>query len=396
MKFQSCCMFRFEIWCFLLTCMIVVGEITSLTASPLLSDDLPTQSVGLSENGLMSLNPAATANQLSRLEISRWHADSKLNLRTGSQGDGEVREHERSDQHNFLTAKFGMGDGVGVGLQGQFSGRQLKAKTQGSRQVFEESFVLRGGSAIFDLDVSPQLRIGFLYRYFEIRHDVRGNWNINQQDKTEYRATYGGYGLGMSFDNGQLFAGAYYHPPIRGKALVEGESKLLSIAGKTGFDLGLKISPQFEFAAGLRRYAYRSSDALTPSTSPVNQREISIRGIDPDQLAYPMELRSFGVGVKISEMLGLRASVLQLRKVFDGREGIIPSNDEKSNQALQSQSMVLGLRATRGTGFGELSFSRTLELMDKLSDAGSWFGTRDYRDYEGSANTVALILGATR
>jgi hypothetical protein len=375
---------------------VLIGGVQNLSASPMLSESIPTQSIGLSENGMMSLNPAATANQLSRLEVSRWQSDSKLSLRTGSQGDGEIREHERTDQHNFVTGKFAMGDGVGIGLQGQFSGRQLKAKTQGSRQVQEENFVLRGGSAIFDLDVAPQIRIGFMYRYFEIRNDVRGNWNINTQDKTEYRDTYGGYGLGMSFDNGQVFAGGYYHPSIRGKALIEGESKLLSISGKTGFDLGLKISPQFELVAGLRRYTYRASDALTPSTSPVNQREISIRGIDPDQFAYPMELRNFGVGIRISEMLGLRASILQYRKAFDGREGIIPANDEKSNQSLLSQSMVIGLRANRGTGYGELSYSRSLESIDKLTDAGSWFGARDYREYESTANTVALILGATR
>src|SRR5690606_2379156 len=94
--------------------------------------------------------------------------------------------------------------------------------------------------ARFGVELLPDTRAAFGYRYYHIDRNVLGSFDLNDADRTRYRGAMTGYVVGVYHDEADFGVGAFHSPPMRGKSEIQGEQKIITAPGTYGLDLVLK------------------------------------------------------------------------------------------------------------------------------------------------------------
>jgi len=320
------------------------------------------------------------------------------NVKTQKKYDVVVNDNVETDVNALIDStyhgagiSYPLGGGAAFGLAAQQIGRDLETRVDGRNNVFAESERVKHFSGKFIIDLTPNLRGGFAYRWTEVRKDILGNFNISENDRTKYLGTMTGYNLGIFYEKGKGGIGIGHHPGMRGKADVQGEEKIVTQRGYTVID-GYKESGKNRYGLVIKKYQYKRDDRAEVVDSFVDQRRMSLNGIDLEQFLFDTEFIMIGIDHKLNNEVDLKASLGRYKSVFlfDGED--VPGDDQDDEFPITSNIFSVGL--TYGKSDFKVSGAYTLwerELED-FQDNDFWLSARQYDSYKAQRKTISVSI----
>lgn len=292
-----------------------------------------------------------------------------------------------------LASLFPFGGGA-AGLSYLQINNELNTDNSSSSRVIKETKRDDIYAFRFIIELTPSLDFGFHYEYKQAANYLYGGFFIDDEDKTSYKAFLSGYRLGLNYHNPSLGLSLYTAPPLRGKALVDGEQKIVTEKGSGGAEVRYKYSQSLKLGLGLTRWFYKKDDRLELSTSPVDARNISLNGVDLDQYLAPIQniMMSFYVPIKQNSYFLL--SLFQQESVFHFDEDSLPGDDRENLPSFR----YLGAKAMFVMEKNKYHFKISLRStypreQDTITDDTRKLGHRNYADYNAKETTVILSLG---
>jgi len=326
-----------------------------------------------SRNGKLFLhNPAGVSTDQVWITYGRQSSlrRSKVTALTG--GGAEQRSFRVSDVNHGFGFMSPLGGGAAFGLSGQYLGRDLEADNENRSEVSREVFRRKQGSAKFVVDLTADIRTG-------------------RNDRSDYFGRKTGYVVGVYYDKGDWGVGIANSPPMRGKASVMGEEKIIALPAKTTLESHYTYRG-FVVGASVERWYYQRDDRSLPSTSSEDQRRISLNGLDIDQFLHDVEAISVCVDRQVRSELLLRGGVSQRRAsfLFDGN--IVPGHDPNRERALMYYLYHFAGAYVQNDFRAELQWSLFTRKVDDFSDNLNWHGTGRYEAYESKGQSIMVTL----
>ncbi|NRA65000.1 MAG: hypothetical protein HRU19_11000 [Pseudobacteriovorax sp.] len=245
----------------------------------------------------------------------------------------------------------------------------------------------------FALELVPFLTFGFHYEYKKIANFIYGSFFLNQNDQTNYKAFISGYRLGLNYDNRKFALAAYTAPPLRGKALIDGEQKIVGEPGSGALSFLLYANAKMSLAAKHTQWFYKRDDRSELSTSPVDERDISLNGLELDQFLYPLSQTTLGVSYNARKHIFLKTDVFKQISVFHFDEDSLPTDKRSSDTRLD----YYGVQGVITLEKNKVLFSAGLRLelfkeIDEISDNTGKLGHGTYVDYKSTNRNLFLSM----
>lgn len=176
------------------------------------------------------------------------------------------------------------GPGFTLGFTGMIDNRSVEASSnRGSDRRIVETFQTTEGGLRMIVGLSDKARVGLTMRYQAVRSNIVGSFSANESDRTIYTGTLLGYGLGLSVGDKTGSFGVAYLPPLKGKAKVSSESKIMADPGLTMAQVAFEVTPALRVGGVIRKWTHKRDDRVQPTTSPINQTAIFLAGTDVER-----------------------------------------------------------------------------------------------------------------
>ena len=256
---------------------------------------------------------------------------------------------------------------------------------------YKEKFGSKDWEFHFLVDLTDLIRAGFVYRYTSIDETIYGGYFIDSQDFTRVKGTMTGYRLGFSYTSRFFEVGVYNGSSLRGKSEIYGEQKILSDPGRYGASLHLGHARTLGFGLFTETISYKKNDRASLSTSPMDQRKISLRGLNLMRFFYPLQ-RS---GLQISTLLrpGLTGvlGVTAEEGKMNFSESLPQNNDEQKmvTNLLYEMSLALSKDKLSIGLYGWTRRNRISSFKDRLST----FGFQEYQGLKDQTTAMMVSLG---
>lgn len=336
------------------------------------------------------LNPAANATSLTIVNIEQTKSDDKIDF-VVNPGNNDAKVEEKVAKKDLaFGGQYPLG-GASFGLAYSEHRREVTAKNENQNNQNHELFVNRDYRMIFGVDFTPELRGAFTFHYTALSSDLAGNFQIGEQDRTHYHGNMSGYGLGLYYQLKVLGIGAFHHPPMRGKATVEGEQKIVTEPGIYGLNFNFRAASRTFISFNVTRWSYKHDERDDPSTSPVDQRNILLRGLDLNQ--YNRKTMAYGLSAEfaITPQVFAKGQYLKQEGVFLFDPDSLPGD----NKDLETRVRSTELQA--GVSMKVKDFVAEFGLLRSSAEAGtikSQAGFGNIGDYESKTTGVSLMIGA--
>ena len=160
-----------------------------------------------------------------------------------------------------------------------------------------------------------------------------------------------------------------------------------------GLDAYLKRSEKIAFGVALTRWFFKKDERMEISTSPVDQRNISLNGIDLDQYLFPIQKIMLGMRYQLKQKNYIVVNVFQQESIFHFFEDSLPGDNREDLASFR----YLGLNATFMLTRDRYRLEGGLRLVPSreqstIRDNTFKLGHRDYVDYKASERTFVLAL----
>ncbi|WP_141736074.1 hypothetical protein [Oligoflexus tunisiensis] len=339
------------------------------------------------------VNPAAIPTDRTIIGGLRLDRREESRYLINPDGNAPARiQHATNKRDVALGFQLPLG-GAAFGLSGDEHSRQITGKSdQRNGEVFEE-FWVRDYKMKFVVDLLPQLRGAFTFRYQSHEADLLGGYGVGNDDRTRYKGTMSGYSLGVNYKVGNaLNIGVFTAPPLRGKATIEGEQKIITDPGLGGLELGFKYSDRLSLGLSVLKWSYKHDDRDEDTTSPVNQRNIFLRGVEVEQ--YFRKTLAIGIGAEfaILPMVGVKGSITKQEGVFLFDPTLVPGDNKDVETKLVSNELRLGGFIRNNQFFVELVLMKSSKSKDRVRVRRN--GITALGDYEHDDSSNVLVLGA--
>lgn len=306
--------------------------------------------------------------------------------------DDPQHEYDVDEGMQAIGAVGALDGGLAAGVLGQFGSREVKARFLPEDSPILEEFRTRAVSGRVSVEATKTLRLGLMMRYLSLETvNIAGNFNADD-DRTIYKGSMTGFGAGLALNIDQVTFGVVYLPPMRGKAQVEGEGLILTEPGRVTLDADLALSKTLHVAGTVTRHFYIRDDRAEPSTSPEDQDEISLNGLDPEQFLMPNTSVGVGLAADISEQFALQAALHRAFSEFVFQSNKVPGDDDGSPNTVDGTIAQLRLGLRTDTVSLTAGMNVRLYAMGTLVDPESWFGDRNFRDFESDRRDLVATL----
>src|SRR5690606_30687900 len=174
---------------------------------------------------LFPLNPAVHGFQPLEggLIMLRQSRSSELDQ---SESNDDTLTTESSQAIVGFATQTDLGAGAGFGLTHQIKYQQTDSETSGNRNNVREEFTKQTQTAAKLLvELTSQIKAGMAIRYLYLDTTLIGNYFVGE--RTAVKTTLVGYGSGLALNFSKGGLGYSYYPPLRGKAEVLGEEKII-------------------------------------------------------------------------------------------------------------------------------------------------------------------------
>lgn len=280
-----------------------------------------------------------------------------------------------------LSALWPFGGGSG-GLSYAKDELSLKVNNSSASRILIEKKVYESYQMKFVIQMTPNLNFGFLYQYVQEENHLYGAFFLSDDDMSYYKAFMSGYRIGLLYTGSNYKLGAYSAPPLRGKALIDGESKITTDSGSGGVDFLYKVNQRTQIGLGITRWFYKIDERMERSTSPIDQRNISLNGTDIDQYLSKIQNVRFGFKHQISHNIQLVGTLGQQTSVFHFNENTNPW--DISDDSFKYSQLELGLIFSKIRFQFQSSFQWESRSQSTITDGTFKLGHRDYQNYSAS------------
>ncbi len=335
------------------------------------------------------LNPAANLTSLTLFAVEHSKRDDNVSfLLNPGQNEAEVKE-KISNKDIMLGGQYPLG-GASLGAQYSEQRRTVSARHINRNEDNNELFVARDYRVNFCVDFTPQLRGAFTFHHTAIQADLEGNFFVNDQDRTRYKGTLSGYGLGLNYQLGPLAIGAFSHAPMRGKAMVEGEQKIVTEPGVYGATFNFRATPVLNIAFNVLRWSYKHDERDDEATSPTEQQGISLRGLDINQ--FLRKTMAYGVAGEygITPMIFAKASLTRQEGVFLFDGDRVPGDSKDAETKVRYNEIRAGVAVKNRAFLAEFGL-----LMNSAEEGSFRNNSRFGRmgNYKAKGTGAILALG---
>lgn len=296
---------------------------------------------------------------------------------------------EEKEQAAGLLVPLG---GASLGLTHALVTRDNIHRNENVDREAKESERERRWSLRFVVDLATATRFGFSYKYAALQDQVYGNYGLPLADFTSYRASLNGYTIGLAHDEANWGIALYHAPPMRGKAEVEGEQKILTEPGTSGLDVIVRPSRQFHFGAVFTRWFHKRDDFAPLSTSPTEQRRISLNGIDLEQYLFPVQSTQVGMDYFFQQEWSVRLAVSKNTAAYIFDEGTIPGEDRNREQRFDWYGAKASAAYAKNSFHLELGKIYGQRKKDRFRDPQGTFGHGTYAKYRAKDDFFFLAL----
>lgn len=337
------------------------------------------------------INPAANATNQTIFAVQQSKRDEHVNFDINPNNNPNAVEEKIAKKDLAIGGQYPLG-GASMGLQYAESRRNVAAKNDNSNQANDELFVNRDYRLSFNVDFTPELRGAFTFHYTALQSDLSGNFNINASDRTRYHGTLSGYGLGLYYQLRMLGIGVFSHPPMRGKATVEGEQKIITEPGLYGLNLDFRAAPLVNLNFNVTRWSYKHDERDDPSTSPKDQRDIVLRGVDINQ--FRRKTMAYGLGAEgaVTPMIFVKGQYSKQEAVFLFDPDHLPGDDKDLESRVRYSELKAGVSIKNKSFIAELDAMRNSATQGSIKPR-SGFGT--IGNYRATTTGISLMVGAT-
>lgn len=370
-------------------CLVLAALLSGAAQADILEERLAAGS-NLFVPTAFPLNPAANATYQTIVSIQQTKRDEHINFVTNPTNNPSAVDEKIAKKDLALGGQMPLG-GASMGLQYSEYRRNVTAKNDNSNEQNHELFVNRDYRMSFGVDFTPELRGAFTFHYTALQSDLAGNFQIGETDRTHYRGNLSGYGLGLYYQLSVLGIGAFTHPPMRGKATVEGEQKIITEPGLYGVNFDFKASPRTNVSFDVTRWSYKHDERDDPTTSPVNQSSILLRGLDLHQ--FLRKTLSYGLAAEfaITPLVFIKGQYLKQEAVFLFDPDHLPGDDKDLETRLRYAELQAGVAIKNRDFIAELGFLQNSARQGTIKPR-SGFGT--IGDYKAKATSITLMVGA--
>lgn len=336
------------------------------------------------------LNPAQNPTGVTLFGAEHSKRDDKVDF-VLEPGNNQAEVSEKiSHKDIVLGGQYPLG-GASLGLQYSEQQRSVSAKHINSNRNNNEKFTNRDYRLNFAVDFTPALRGAFTFHHTKLHAELAGNFFVGNDDHTHYKGSMSGYGLGLNYSLNLLQIGLYSHVPMRGKAMVEGEQKIISEAGIYGLDLNFRPKPQFNIAFHVSRWSYKHDERdSSDATSPENQSQISLRGVDINQFFRKTMSYGFSGEFALTPMVFAKGGLKFQQGVFLFNGDLVPGDKKNQETRMDYKEFRAGVALRNKAFFGEFGLLMN-ESSQESFKAGSEFGR--VGSYKAKGTGALLMIG---
>jgi len=338
------------------------------------------------------VNPAAIPTDrtiIGGLRLNRTE-ESRYLINPNNNNPASV-QHTTNKKDVALGFQLPLG-GAAFGLSGDEHSRQVTGQSdQRNGEAFEE-FWVRDYKMKFVVDLLPELRGAFTFRYQSQEADLLGGYGVNNNDRTRYKGTMSGYSLGVNYRVRSVNIGAFTAPPLRGKAMIEGEQKIITDPGLGGLEVGVNYSDRLSIGISALKWSYKHDDRDEDTTSPEDQRDIFLRGIDIDQ--YFRKTLAVGLGVEfaILPVVGIKGSIVKQDGVYLFDPTRVPGDNGDVETKITSNEIRIGGFIRNKQFFAELLLLKASRSKDEVRVRRN--GVTAIGSYKHDDSSNLVVLGA--
>ncbi|MFW7381710.1 MAG: hypothetical protein ACOH5I_23075 [Oligoflexus sp.] len=283
--------------------------------------------------------------------------------------------------------------GAAFGLNYSELREELTAASDGISREMLETQSAKNWSFRFIIQLTSSLRGGFMYQIRKLENDIYGSFNLNNQDRTVYKSQLSGYRLGIFYDVRKFNLALYTAPPLRGKGTVTGEQKIMTEPGSAGADISFEGKNSLFFGLGFTRWYYKIDDRYPLSTSPMDQRSISLNGLALRQ--YLKKTNEFKLGASYEFRANSRFSFHygQGKGVFLFEDDAVPGDRRNRETEVNMKQYILSFRFDNKKIAIDFSYYLEMISQGEITDPTWKLGHNRYRSYRSEQSATVLNFG---
>jgi hypothetical protein len=372
---------------------IVAISVLGLSAWPCFALDLVTPELvtEYKRSNFFTLNPATAPSDKMRFEAIKRTSVQKDSATFNPESPNALKLEqaiERSEEGGAIIIPLG---GVALGLAGQFNSRDLTAEHNFSDRKDTETFRTRIFQARFIMDITSNLRGAFNYAYVHTANDILGNFFMGN-DRTTFKSTLTGYSVGIHYNDNDLTLGAFYLPPMRGKAEVISEHKIVTASGVTGLSAGYDLSSEASIGMTLNRWFHKRGDFDDPSTSR-EDRTISLRGLELDQFYFIKQEINLGGQYAFTDVVSghLTAGLADGVMIFDSDD--VPGDRPDDEDEVRRTELKLAVAYQKNDFHLLFGAARSEKKRDRIENEQGTFGAGTMGSYKSTRDSLWLSVG---
>lgn len=341
---------------------------------------------------IFQINPAAVATDKTIVGLLHHYRteESTYNFVNNNNSNAVKLSSEKKDVGVGFQLPMG---GAAFGLNADEYSRQVTGKIDNDNDEAFEEYWIRDFKMRFVIDLLPELRGGFAFRYQYLESDLLGSYGIDNDDRTRYRGTMSGYSLGLNYKINIVNIGVFTAPALRGKVTIEGEQKIITDPGMGGLDVAVTYSDRLSLGLSVIKWYYKHDDRDEASTSPVDQRNIFLRGVDMDQ--YFRKTLAIGIGAELAllPVAGVKGSIVQQEGVFLYDPTKVAGDNKDVETKVKFYEIRVGGFIRNKQFFLELNMLRSVKRdNDSVRVGRNGITTMD--DYKHKDSARVIVLGA--
>ena len=311
---------------------------------------------------------------------------------TGNQDNFKYTIKEKDEAIGFLLPL----GGASFGADTHLTTKDLDVSVLRRGQIVSETFRERTWRAHFLVDLTQHTHAGFSYRFLKVENDIYGDFFLSNEDKTDYLGELSGYMANFYSRETDFGWGGYYAPAMRGKSEIEGEQKILTSPGTAGLNFIYYAQKKWTLGVEATRWFYKTDDRDDLSTSPIDQRTISLSGLDLEQRLWNTQRMSIGFDYLVKKDFKIRANFYRQTAAWVFRADRVPFDDPEAETVMTYDGWKLALNYNQKQFYlqaGIMQSERALSTFQDTRQDGSWFGHRIFGDYKAKDNYTFLGLG---
>ncbi len=282
--------------------------------------------------------------------------------------------------------------GAAIGFTTEFGATDRLFDNEDSSRDYRETFRHRRHEVRFLVDLTESLRAAFAYKYRWLQNDIYGGFGIQEDDRTRYRGNLSGYTIGLFQEIGAGGIGIFHAPPMRGKATVEGEQKIISDPGVTGIDVIYQVNGDLSLGLSAEKWFHKRDDFLEMSTSPINNGRISLNGLDLEQYLFKTQSVRIGCDYLFTKEWRLRTDLARHYAVFLFRDDAVPGDRKDSEKPIQYYDIRLAVSYTRNDFNIEVGKGWIKRGLDHFYDSKWSLGYGEYESYRANDDITYVAL----